>query len=978
MVKHTKKGKNRLDKYYYLAKEQGFRSRAAFKLIQLNRKYNFLANCRALLDLCAAPGGWMQVAAKSMPLGSLILGVDLMPIKPIRGAKSFISDITTQQCRQLLKREAGGSLFDVVVHDGAPNVGGAWASEAYTQSALVVDALALAVEFLAPGGTFVTKIFRSKDYNALLYAFGQLFNKVDATKPQASRNASAEIFVVCLGYKAPAKVDPRLLDPKVLFQEVAEAPKVMGPEALLKQKIKQKRHREGYEEGLSSSHRALPAAAFLLSATPIEMLGQATQLVISGKAAEAPVAPEANEDGEQQQPLALDWPALAAAIASHAATDAEIKALCSDLQVLGRSEFKALLRWRLAVRKDLKPLLGAAGEGEAAKTGSHKKQQQQQQGEEGEEQQQQDAEAKLMAEMEAVKDAAEQRVRRERRKRREAKKKAKLRAAQLLLSQGGDEGVEAAPDGESLFSLGAIDGAAAAAAAAGGGGKGGKKASDVIGRLAAAAAPGAAEMELLEEPDSDGMVSLSDDDSDASSLDSEEEALDYEAQLEEQLEDAYQQYLHRKGVRDAALKEKRQRLGKGGELGSDDEAGAEDGAAAAAAAAAAAGDDDDEEASSGDEDDTEQYAAALQQAADASDDEEAAAGGGLLVQLEPSRAGVAKGGAAAAAQWFGQDLFGDPNVALSSEEEEEEEQQQQQRGAAAAGKRQRQDAAAAAAGGKKQQQSAAEDESDEEEQAAAAAKKKRKGQNGVMAAAAGAAAAAAAAAGSGFEEVAASSSDSEGGSGSEQGGGSSSDDSDAEEFDALDDAGKAEVLALAKRMLRRKDKESILEAAYNRYAFHDDKLPRWFAEDERRHMRPIPQVSKAEVEEERARLAAIDARPIKKVAEAKARKRKRMQVRLDAARAKATSVAAQEDVPMASKMKEIENIYAKARAMNGPGKKGGKGGGKRGGDKRKGPALDKRMKADKRGMKKAEKAKKGGRKGKGGGVQKGGRKGGKR
>jgi AdoMet-dependent rRNA methyltransferase SPB1 len=119
-------------------------------------------------------------------------------------------------------------------------------------------------------------------------------------------------------------------------------------------------------------------------------------------------APEEGGDEQQQQ---LDFPALAAAIASHPATDAEIKALCSDLQVLGRSEFKALLRWRLALRKDLKPLLGSAAEGEAAKQGSHKKQpQQQQQGEEaGEDDQQQDAEAKLLAEMEAVKDAAEQR-----------------------------------------------------------------------------------------------------------------------------------------------------------------------------------------------------------------------------------------------------------------------------------------------------------------------------------------------------------------------------------------------------------------------------------------------------------------------------------------------------------------------------------------------------------------------------------------
>ncbi|KAF5833809.1 FtsJ-like methyltransferase-domain-containing protein [Dunaliella salina] len=261
---------------------QWYRSRAAFKLVQLNRKYGLLGNCRALLDLCAAPGGWLQVAAQNMPMASLIVGVDLVPIKPIRGVKTMLGDITTQACRSGLKKLAGGSSFDVVVHDGAPNIGGAWTHEAYSQAALVLDSLRLATEFLAPKGTFVSKVFRSKDYNALLYACNQLFTKVESTKPTASRNASAEIFVVCQGYKAPAKIDPRLLDPRHLFQEVSDAPRVMGPEALLRQKIKQHRHRSGYEDGLSTMHKVVPALGFLAASAPVEMLGQVTQIALDG------------------------------------------------------------------------------------------------------------------------------------------------------------------------------------------------------------------------------------------------------------------------------------------------------------------------------------------------------------------------------------------------------------------------------------------------------------------------------------------------------------------------------------------------------------------------------------------------------------------------------------------------------------------------------------------------------------------------
>jgi hypothetical protein len=107
------------DKFYYLAKEQGFRSRAAFKLIQLNRKYDFFSGARAAMDLCAAPGGWLQVAVKYMPMSSTIVGVDLAPIKAIRGCTTFVDDITTQSCRAQLKRcTPEGVKYDIVMHDG--------------------------------------------------------------------------------------------------------------------------------------------------------------------------------------------------------------------------------------------------------------------------------------------------------------------------------------------------------------------------------------------------------------------------------------------------------------------------------------------------------------------------------------------------------------------------------------------------------------------------------------------------------------------------------------------------------------------------------------------------------------------------------------------------------------------------------------------------------------------------------------------
>lgn len=349
MGKKTKVGKARKDKFYFLAKETGYRSRAAFKIAQLNRKYEFLQNAKVLLDLCAAPGGWLQVAHANMPVSSIIVGVDLVPIRPIPNVVTLVEDITTDGCRVHLKKELRGWKVDVVLHDGAPNVGSTWIHDAFTQNRLVLSALKLASNFLITGGWFVTKVFRSRDYTALIGVFGKIFHKVEATKPQASRLESAEIFVVCQGFRGG--FDKALLDPKFVFADESEDTVIKAEVAakVAKSKLKtmlggtEKRAKaDGYETGARTLYKSVPAGEFITNDRPELILSSASTIDL------------AEVEGEQ----------LHNDCVKHASTTDEVRDACKDVKVLGRREMRILLTWRRVLRKKFHSRLPVKAEDE--------------------------------------------------------------------------------------------------------------------------------------------------------------------------------------------------------------------------------------------------------------------------------------------------------------------------------------------------------------------------------------------------------------------------------------------------------------------------------------------------------------------------------------------------------------------------------------------------------------------------------------
>jgi 23S rRNA (uridine2552-2'-O)-methyltransferase len=190
----------RRDQYRRLAKDQGYRARSAYKLLQMNRSYNIIKKGDKVVDLGCAPGGWLQVAVKEVGSSGKVIGVDLKPVTPVAGAIILQDSIENPNVLSKIA-EILGCNADVILSDMAPNVSGVWDIDHARQISLSTIALGFTRQVLRVGGSSVFKIFEGEMLKEFKSELRKSFGKVLLSKPSASRQESSELYIVCLDFK---------------------------------------------------------------------------------------------------------------------------------------------------------------------------------------------------------------------------------------------------------------------------------------------------------------------------------------------------------------------------------------------------------------------------------------------------------------------------------------------------------------------------------------------------------------------------------------------------------------------------------------------------------------------------------------------------------------------------------------------------------------------------------------------------------
>jgi AdoMet-dependent rRNA methyltransferase SPB1 len=884
--------------------------------------------------------------------------------------------LVPQECREALKKEMKGLRADVVLCDGAPNVGAAYKKDAFVQNEIALAALRVATHHLGRGGTFLTKVYRSQDYNALMWVFNQLFEKVQAIKPSSSRQQSAEIFVLCLKYRDPHSIDPKLLDPAYVFEEVVDDRAKIN--IFHQQYAKQKRHRGGYEAGVGVLlHRKATVSDFIESEDPVQMLTDLNQLV---------------------------WGDKCKVYADHALTTGELKLCMEDLRVLGKSDFKALLKWRLKLREeDEKRKKAEAGEApaEGDKPAPAPK---------TEEEEEQEIQEEIMS----LRDQQLAKKKRALKKERERTAKLRTRQAYGMHHQAFD-----LPEHDSIFSLKDIKD---------------QDQLDVVRRG-----------DYVEVAEHDGELGMPLQ-HDASDSEAEGEDETGNAKLEEELEEAYQSYLSNKSERLKGTRAGKRKQSAVDMLASEklaEDAALYDGDLAGyvnlltqdlAKGKKGVDDDDADDYDSSDDDEEEMGEGSMDEASEDEDGAEVLEGTGsadehgeagtpttrrqgkhpLLIQ--PDEGAVRP--SARVARWFSNPVFSSAGVDVDEEDEEDEALEAEAEMLMRNKKRPLSDdsedddaddkkrpeglsaedvIASLPKTDKQVRQEKRKKERDRRERRAA-----KKLKAGTASTAVGAAdmdgegdleeadeqtkarrALIRAGMGAGLDGLTIDGAD-DGFEVVPQEGGPSESllppvkderkyDSDHEDYD---DGDRAATLAIGTMMLRRSKAKQLVDASYNRFAWNDaGDLPEWFVDDESKNYRPQVPIPKVLMDEMKERFKSLASKPIKKVAEARARKKKRALQKLKQAKTKAAAIASNPDMTERDKIKAIAKACKGKGEVSRPGKvyaviKKGGSSMATGKGKNKAPGnakvkfVDKRLKKDTRSMK--AKNKRGAKGGKGG------------
>lgn len=199
--------------YYKLAKKEGYRSRASFKIMQIDDRFGIFKEGDSVVDLGASPGGWLQVAKERVGESGKVIGVDLRPIRPMEGVVTILGDITDDNTMLELLDKFGGKA-DVVLSDMAPNIAGCYSTDHARSINLCMFAVDVCDRILKKNGKMVMKVFMGDMFQTLIKELEARFSSVKIHSPDASRPTSSEVYVISKGFLANKTVELKPIAPQ--------------------------------------------------------------------------------------------------------------------------------------------------------------------------------------------------------------------------------------------------------------------------------------------------------------------------------------------------------------------------------------------------------------------------------------------------------------------------------------------------------------------------------------------------------------------------------------------------------------------------------------------------------------------------------------------------------------------------------------------------------------------------------------------